>query len=214
MKVPKGILVCLLAASFASAQPPDSGLKIVVLDGEDSVNIIDKKTAVAPIVEVRDKNDLPVAGAIVTFTIIGIGGSAALFGNGQREVTVMTNASGRATASSVQPLSKGAFKIDVTANYQGQIARTSVTQTNYATAADAAKDGKTPGEPDQANSGSGNSNGSGGGNGSGNSVAAASTSGGGTAVTSTATAAGGAAGGGGMGVGAIVGIGAAVAGGV
>ena len=41
------------------------GLRIVVLEGEDSVNIIGQGTAVPTLVEVRDRNDLPVSGAAV-----------------------------------------------------------------------------------------------------------------------------------------------------
>jgi hypothetical protein len=40
-----------------------AALKIVVLEGEGAVNIIQQKTAVAPVIEVRDRNDQPVAGA-------------------------------------------------------------------------------------------------------------------------------------------------------
>ena len=40
---------------------------------------IQQKTAVAPVVEMRDRNNLPVAGATVTFTI---GGNAASFASG------------------------------------------------------------------------------------------------------------------------------------
>src|SRR5688500_11228988 len=47
------------------------GLKIVVIEGEDAVNIIQQKTAVAPLIEVRDRNDLPVAGVPVTFSVAG-----------------------------------------------------------------------------------------------------------------------------------------------
>jgi hypothetical protein len=74
------LLVLLLAVcgrgSIADAQgngarakgtPP--ALQVVVLEGEAGVNVIDQKTAVAPVVEVRDRNDLPVVGAQVTFLI-------------------------------------------------------------------------------------------------------------------------------------------------
>ena len=40
-----------------------AALKIVVLEGEGAVNIIQQKTAVAPVIEVRDRNDQPVSGA-------------------------------------------------------------------------------------------------------------------------------------------------------
>src|SRR5688572_25383858 len=92
----------LLAGSLVAAphaQP--AALKIVVIEGEDAVNIIQQKTAVAPLVEVRDRNDLPVAGAVVTFSVRG--GQAATFAGGSPTMTVTTNAAGRAVASALTP---------------------------------------------------------------------------------------------------------------
>ena len=74
--------IALLVASLATLQQPvtsASDLRIVVVKGEDAVNIIQQKTAVAPLVEIRDRNNLPVAGATVTFTI---GGNSAAFAGG------------------------------------------------------------------------------------------------------------------------------------
>ena len=59
----------LVAADTAVVQP--SVLKIVVIEGEAGVNIIRQGTAVAPVIEVRDQNNLPIAGVPVTFTIAG-----------------------------------------------------------------------------------------------------------------------------------------------
>ena len=47
------------------------------IEGEDSVNIIAQGTAVPTLVEVRDRNDLPVSGASVLF-LLGEGGTATL----------------------------------------------------------------------------------------------------------------------------------------
>jgi hypothetical protein len=113
------------------------GLKIVVIEGEDSVNIIDQKTAVPSIVEVRDRNDLPVAGAAVTFLIQG-GGKTAVLNNGLSTVTLTTNAAGRATVA-INPLARGAVQVQVSATYQGQTASTIISQTNFANAAQAAQ---------------------------------------------------------------------------
>jgi len=44
------------ARAQSSAQKP-TALRIVVIEGEDAVNIIQQRTAVGPIVEVRDDND-------------------------------------------------------------------------------------------------------------------------------------------------------------
>ena len=56
------IVAVPLAVSAQQAPPAaqTGALRIVVLEGEDAVNIIRQKTAVRPVVEVRDSNDLPV----------------------------------------------------------------------------------------------------------------------------------------------------------
>ncbi len=118
----------------ATVQP--SGLKIIVIAGEDAVNIIQQKTAVAPIVEVRDRNDQPVAGAIVTFSIQGA--RNATFGGGANVLSLTTNAAGRAAAAGLTPTASGAVQIQVAAAIQGQTATATIVQTNVVTAAQAA----------------------------------------------------------------------------
>ena len=131
------IVAGALLALFHSQAPAPSALRIVVLEGEDAVNIVQQKTAVRPLVEVRDRNNLPVAGAAVTFTIGG--GQPAAFAGGLQTLTVTTNAAGQAAASALNALSSGAFQIQVQAAYQGQIATAVISQTNFATAAAAAQ---------------------------------------------------------------------------
>lgn len=121
------------------AQQAQPRLHIVVVDGEDSVNIIQQGTAVAPVVEVRDENDQPVAGAVVLFAIRR-GRNARFAGNLQR-VSVTTNASGRATVAGLTPTGNGPVQIDISASYRGANASTTVTQTNVATASQAAAAG-------------------------------------------------------------------------
>jgi hypothetical protein len=130
----------LLFFQVLAAQPQAPALRIVVLEGEGGVNIIQQKTAVRPLVEVRDRNNVPVAGATVTFTIGG-GGQSAAFAGGVQTLTVTTNAAGQAAASSLNAISSGAFQIQVQAAYQGQIATAAISQTNFATAAAAAQAG-------------------------------------------------------------------------
>ena len=129
----------LIPITAAIAQPA-SPLRIVVVEGEGAVNIIQQKTAVRPLVEVRDRNNVPVAGASVTFTIGG-GGQGAAFAGGAQTLTVTTNAAGQAAASSFSAVSSGAVQIQVQAVYQGQIATAAISQTNFATAAAAAQAG-------------------------------------------------------------------------
>jgi hypothetical protein len=108
-------------------------LRIVVVEGEDAVNVIQQKTAVAPVVEVRDRNDQPVAGALVRFAI---GRGRATF-NGARALTATTNAAGRAVATGLTPTGSGALQISATATFQGQTAVATIAQTNVMTAASA-----------------------------------------------------------------------------
>jgi hypothetical protein len=124
-----------LVVALALSQPA-APFKIVVLAGEDSVNVIQQKTAVAPLVEVRDRNNNPVSGAVVTFAVQG--GKAAAFQGGATTITVATNAAGQAAAAGLTPLTAGAVNISVEAAIQGQIVTAAITQVNVMTAAEAA----------------------------------------------------------------------------
>jgi hypothetical protein len=121
--------------SAAFAQTPTTSLKIVVIEGEDAVNIIQQKTAVAPVIEVRDRNNLPVSGATVTFAVSGNG---ATFAGGAQTLTVVTNAAGQATAAGLTPTAAGAMQVSATATFQGQTAIATIAQSNVMTAAEAA----------------------------------------------------------------------------
>jgi hypothetical protein len=125
-----GLLLLGLQTPAPSAQ---GSLRIAVVQGEDAVNIIQQKTAVAPIVEIRDRNNLPVAGATVTFSITGSGAS---FG-GLSTLTVTTNAAGQAAAVGFTPTAAGAIQINASALVQGQALTATITQTNVMTAAQA-----------------------------------------------------------------------------
>ena len=121
----------VLLLTLIPQSPAASGLRIVVVEGEDAVNIIQQKTAVAPVVEIRDRNNLPVAGATVTFSITGQG---ATFG-GLSTLTVTTNAAGQAAAVGFTPTAAGAIQINASALVQGQALTATITQTNVLTAA-------------------------------------------------------------------------------
>jgi hypothetical protein len=196
-------LALVVSPAARALQPQAGGLKIVVLDGEDAVNVIQQRTAVQPLVEVRDRNNLPVAGAVVTFTIGG-GGGAATFANQLTVLQVTTDAAGRAAAAGLQPVGSGAVNIQVSAAYQGQTASASITQTNFATAADAASAGRTPSStqsanPSAASSGASGASGAAGAAGAGAAAGGAAATGGTGAATGGAAAGGaGAAGGGGL----------------
>jgi len=135
MKTLLSLVVALLASlpTIAAQGPP---LRIVVLAGEDSVNVIQQKTAVAPLVEVRDRNNNPVSGAVVTFAVQG--GRAAAFQGGATTMTIATNAAGQAAATGLTPLTAGAVNISVEAAFQGQIVTAAISQVNVMTAAEVA----------------------------------------------------------------------------
>ena len=127
-----GFCLALMAAPAAAAQNPN--LKIVVIEGENAVNIVRQGTATAPLVEVRDRNDQPVSGAVVTFAIRN---GRATF-SGARTLTVTSNAAGRAVATGLTPTGSGAVQIGASAAFQGQTAVATIVQTNVMTAAQAA----------------------------------------------------------------------------
>jgi PKD repeat protein len=123
-------LLATLALGISLIAQEKPALRIVVIQGEDAVNVIQQKTAVAPLVEVRDRNDQPVAGVPVTFAIAG---KSASFG-GAQTLTVTTNAAGRAAASGLTAVGNGPLQIQVSATFQGQTATAAISQTNVATA--------------------------------------------------------------------------------
>src|SRR6188508_2870991 len=127
------VLAGLLVAWPLLAQAP--GLRIVVLEGEGSVNIIQQKTALKALVEVRDRNNQPVSGASVTFMVTGKGGATVA---GSQTVTIATNAAGQASLTGMTPASSGGLQISVSASSNGVTATTTITQTVFATAAAAA----------------------------------------------------------------------------
>ena len=180
----------MISAAIPVAAAQGEDLRIVVLEGEDSVNVLGQGTAVPTVVEVRDRNDLPVFGASVVF-LLGEGGTATL-NAGLSQVALTTNALGQA-AVTVNPLASGAVQLQVSAAFQGQTATAAIVQTNVTTAA--AAGGAAGGAAGTAGAGGGTGGGAGG--------ATGAAAGGGT--------------GGGLGTGGVVGVvagsvGAAVAG--
>src|SRR5262245_55054002 len=125
------VLSISLLRAQQSSSPSSEGLKIVVIEGEDAVNVVRQRTALAPVVEVRDRNNQPVAGAIVRFAI---NSGRASFPGG-RTLVVTTNAAGRAAAAGLTPTGTGALQIAASASLQGQTAAITILQTNVMTAA-------------------------------------------------------------------------------
>ncbi len=128
------LLVLLLLPWHLAAQNRDqstasSGLKIYILEGNGAVNFIPNQQAVTPVVEIRDSNELPVAGANVEFRLpeTGPGGD---FPNGQHTLTAVTTLAGQAQAPFTVRPTPGAFRIQVTAKLDTRSATAVILQTN------------------------------------------------------------------------------------
>jgi hypothetical protein len=155
---PVGVLLVILSASLAgnfdsglleAAQNPGPdktppALHITVLEGEDGANVLKSKMAVKPVVEVRDKNNLPVSGATVAF-IAPDSGPRVVFAHGNSTYLTTTDANGRAVVHNAKPVGKGTFHIRVQAGFQGHTVTAAITQTNFLTAAAATAGGATAG---------------------------------------------------------------------
>jgi hypothetical protein len=123
-------------------------LHIEILKGDHGVNVLNTKTAVKPIVEVRDRNDLPVAGVAVTFTAPNDGPSV-LFLNGSRSITLISDPTGQVVVEGMEPVNPGRFQIAVSASLQSETVVTAISLTNllteHATATGAKKSGLSKG---------------------------------------------------------------------
>jgi hypothetical protein len=121
-----------MAPLDAAQAQETSTLKILVLEGQDAINNIRQRTARDTIVEVQDENNKPVAGAVVTFLLPDRGASGT-FANGAQSVSVTTNAQGQAVATGLQPNGvAGEYQMRISASHQGQVASTTIAQSNIA----------------------------------------------------------------------------------
>ncbi len=116
--------------------PKDRTLDITVLEGEGAENVAGKKVSVRPLVQVRDESNKPLEGAVVTF-LAPADGASVVFSNGLRTVTVMTDAEGHARAPNMRAVDSGSFRLQVSASFRGEMVSTSVSQTNFDSAAEA-----------------------------------------------------------------------------
>ena len=116
--------------------PKDNTLDISVIEGEGASNIVGKKGSVKPLIEVRDEKNQLLEGAVVTF-IAPADGPSFIFSNALRTVTVMTDAQGRARTPAFRAVNSGPFRLQVTASFRGQMVSTSISETNFDSAAEA-----------------------------------------------------------------------------
>ena len=136
----------LLAIAGAAPAPcqnaPDPGLRIVVVEGEGSINNIREHTAHAPVVRVMDESERPVPNATVNF-LLPDSGPSGYFLESRTHLTITTDPDGRAVARGLRPNNvAGRFQIRVSASAQGRTGTAMISQVNVAPAA-AKKKSKT-----------------------------------------------------------------------
>jgi hypothetical protein len=117
-----------LAAAPQTA--PASSIQIRVVEGEGAINSIRLHRAHDPVIQVVDRDGQAVAGATVTFILPAMGASGTFQDNGL-SLTVDTDGRGMAAARGMRPNRlEGAFRIRVTASWQGQSAGAEITERN------------------------------------------------------------------------------------
>ncbi len=77
------------------------GIRILVLQGQRSINNVPNGMVTVPVVEIRDENDRPVEGAKVVFTLPAEGGA---FEKGGATAEIVTNYQGQAVCPAYKPL--------------------------------------------------------------------------------------------------------------
>jgi len=132
------VLPCPVLAQQGQIQS-EPELRIVVLDGEGSINNVRTKTLREPIVLINDEKSRPVVNALVLFTLPDNGPSGT-FPNGGKRILVYTDSQRRAKAKGLRPNNvPGEFQILVNATFQGLAATATINQANVLPAAEASK---------------------------------------------------------------------------
>ncbi len=130
------ILILLLLETSLPAQIPPAApkLNIVLISGDTAINNIRSRVARETIVEVRDENNKPIAGAAVVF-LLPDSGPGLVSSNGSRMISTVTDAKGRAAARGLKPNGQtGQYNIQVRANFQQSFGQIVVSQSNIVAA--------------------------------------------------------------------------------
>ncbi len=138
----------LVSQQTAAAAPqPQGTLKINVIEGEGVRNSIRNRSAVSPIVEVKDTADKPVAGAEVVFQL-PLAGPGGVFNGWLRSQTVRTDENGKATVTGYTPNTEaGRYNIKVTATSGSQTGSAVIAQINVENGAAMSGANPAPGAP-------------------------------------------------------------------
>jgi hypothetical protein len=122
-------LLCLVfIPQFALAQSA-IGLRLQIVQGDRSQNVIGRSAAVPITVRVTDRNNRPVNGATVVLTAPDKGASGDF--DGQNSFRLMTNEQGLAVVRNYRPNRvEGRYPVLVQAEYLGELATGIMVQTN------------------------------------------------------------------------------------
>lgn len=116
-------ILCGAALPPARAQGVPAHIRILVSAGDATPVNAGQRLLQDPSVTVEDDDHRPVAGAVVVF-VLPVSGSTGEFPNGSKNLTVVTDANGVATARGIRVNDvPGKLQIYVTASYRGLRAR-------------------------------------------------------------------------------------------
>lgn len=128
------LVLLLLSGSLTGQETAAPKLNIIVINGDGAINNIKSRTARETIVEVRDENNKPVAGASVVF-LLPDSGPGLISSNGSKMLTSMTDAKGRAAMRGLKPNGQaGKFNVQVRANFNNAFGQMTIVQTNVVAA--------------------------------------------------------------------------------
>lgn len=123
-----GLACPILIAQFALAQSA-VGLRLQIVQGDRSENIIGRSAAVPMTVRVTDRTNRPISGATVVLTAPDKGASGDF--DGQNSFRLLTNEQGLATVRNYRANRvEGRYPILVQAEYMGELATGILVQTN------------------------------------------------------------------------------------
>lgn len=128
------LTILLVAQRPMDAQTLPTSLQIITVKGEGVAGRVQQRAMQEPVVRVVDENDKPIAGAAVVFTLPTEGATGA-FGNSSKTLTLVTDASGVASAQGLRfNQIPGKVPVHVNASYKGLTARNIITQFSEAPA--------------------------------------------------------------------------------
>jgi hypothetical protein len=140
LNIPSTFASTLVPGTLSQDSLQSPALRIVVLVGENAVNVIKKGTVVMPVVQVLDQSGKPVVGAEVTF-FAPADGASMQFTDGSRSSTIATDAEGKASPVGGVALNAGEFEYRITAVFRDLRATAAIQQTNVTSQGSLAKSG-------------------------------------------------------------------------